>query len=505
MTAKLPPTKLVVFPVGPRSQSDLILAKELDYSPMPSPGPTSAGCTHANLQLEPSAYAEEAGFAQQPPVKRFAAATKSGRNLLLNERSGRDGTEARAAQEADAQLATFPGPLVLPWDDLGWEPEAEGQSFKSWHQEKARNKPTTARSTLYVVDVPEITPEVQQMRQWSLPKQEIAKRGISKSTGSDPAFATTPTPHAEDFVEYLATFYHGFSVKSFPQRLRFVAWEEKAKKFRRVLQQQHVGLATADGNTTRIRARPSQDGIFDGQLNLEDILDAAIAMLPRDAYAIVLLMDHDLYEDEKDDFCCGRAYGGSRVSVVSMSRYRPELDDSWGIDLAHMWPASHCQRYVAHLCAEQDIHNETRKVPAAATSPMRAAVRAASQTSQSNSSEYLKGLWFSRVARTVAHELGHCLCLDHCIYYACLMQSTSGIAEDVRQPPYLCPVCMSKISYKVAVELRRGSEDDRISYVRERYQALAGVCERWKHIGMFAGYQAWLEERLRGLNEAADS
>jgi archaemetzincin len=111
----------------------------------------------------------------------------------------------------------------------------------------------------------------------------------------------------------------------------------------------------------------------------------------------------------------------------------------------------------------------------------------------------MQGLWFSRVARTVSHELGHCMCLGHCVYYACLMQSTAGIAEDVRQPPYLCPVCMSKISYKANVELLRGSEENTQAYLEERYSALMSFCERWNKVGMFAGYQAWLKVRLEEL------
>lgn len=451
------------------------------------PKRTSKDCSHAQLQLEPSAYAVEAGFERKSAAERIAAATKSGRKL-------RSGPEDPSADE---RLSTFPGPLVLPWDDLGWEPEIDLQSFRSWHQEKVRNKPTQARKTLYVLEAPEITKDVKFMEPWIQPQLQADGRAASSGRDSD----AKPYLAAQEMVDYLAAFYNGFPTKLFPHRLRFVPWEEKskAKGSKKGIQQQYVGLATVDGNATRIRARRSPDGVFNGQLNLEDILDAAIEMLPKDAYSVVLLMDHDLYEDEEDDFCCGRAYGGSRVSVVSTARYRPELDDETKLDRMHMWPASHCRDYVAKLCAEQDIHNKTRKVSTASSSPMQVAVEAASRTKHSDEQSYLKGLWFSRVARTVSHELGHCLCLAHCGYYACLMQSTSGMAEDVRQPPYLCDVCLSKISYKVTVELQRSSEEARADYAVERYAALESFCDRWKHVGMFAGYQAWLKARLGQL------
>ena len=67
----------------------------------------------------------------------------------------------------------------------------------------------------------------------------------------------------------------------------------------------YIGLATGT-EIIGIRTRPSKDGIFKGQLNLDDLLDTAISILPNDAYALLMLVEHDLFEDDEDDFCCGR-------------------------------------------------------------------------------------------------------------------------------------------------------------------------------------------------------
>ena len=333
------------------------------------------------------------------------------------------------------------------------------------------------------------------MRAWMQPQHVADNKTTCAAAGLDP-------DTSQGIVDYVAAFYRGFPTRMFPDRLRFVPWVEGTSKPKKnPSQQQYVGLATADGNTTRIKARISPDGVFSHQLNLEDILDAAITMLPNDAYAIVLLMDHDLYEDEDDDFCCGRAYGGSRVSVVSTARYRPELDEQAKIDTDHMWPGSHCRSYVAKLCAEQDIHTTTRNVPSTATSPMRAALAAASRIKHNSAPGYLRSEWFSRVARTVTHELGHCLCLDHCAYYACLMQGTSGMAEDMRTPPYLCAVCLSKLSYAAAVELQGGGEDSRLNYLKQRYSALDQYLLPWRNVRMFSGFHAWANARRKALFE----
>ncbi|KAK8001226.1 hypothetical protein PG991_013448 [Apiospora marii] len=484
-------------------------------------------CQHKTLQLEPSAYAREVGFEWASPAQRLAAATRSGRVPVLPDASGsstgggRRRADVRADKVARDLLASFPGPLVLPTDDLAWDPEYERQSFQSWCDDETRNRPTRARKTLYVAAVPEITDEVGFMREWL---QAKPKAGASSSSSSS-SFPELKTPDLDDYVAYLSAFYHGFAVKPFPQKLRFVAWEQKnrSKKY------QYIGLANEAGTCTRIRARVSPDGVFSKQLNLEDVLDAEISLLPHDAYAMALLVDHDLYEDEEDDFCCGRAYGLNRVCVVSTARYHPILDEGAGqentpLDLdcehqqqpqeqQHWWPASHCRAFVESQVAAADVHRGTRIINSSTVSvsraPMRAAIQAArrvepddtSPQPSSNSAEPLRTLWLARLVRTVSHELGHNLFLDHCVYYACMMQSTTGMAEDLRQPPYLCPVCLAKLSHKVAVELQGGSDAARAAWVLDRYEALAQVCDRWKEVGLFAGFQAWLRARIEVIRD----
>lgn len=74
------------------------------------------------------------------------------------------------------------------------------------------------------------------------------------------------------------------------------------------------------------------DGVLPYQLNLNGLLDVASSVIPEDAYAILLLVEQDLFEDEDDDYCCGRAYGGSRIAVVSTARYNPSMDALQKVD-----------------------------------------------------------------------------------------------------------------------------------------------------------------------------
>jgi archaemetzincin len=451
--------------------------------------PGTRQCNHTDIQHEASTYAQVAGFQRPAAARRLAATTQSGRNPPLRKGVGGKTLEPDILSSADEFALSFPGPLVLPHDHLALDPKDPPQSFRSWLLEKERNKPTKDQRTLYVAAVPQITTSMRHMKNWSEPKLSKAHQKRKTTATLTESLAS---PRSEDVIAYLSAFYYGLAVKHFPERLRFIPWREKASK-----SEQYVGLATAN-NCTRIRARPSPDGLYSGQLNLEDILDAAIEMLPEDAYALLLLVDQDLYEDEEDDFCCGRAYGGSRVCVVSSARYHPVLDEQENIDYAHMWPASHCSAFVEDIC-RREVGESSTKAPQPhlpSISPIRAAVNACDGLSSTATLEDRQGLWFSRLVRTVSHELGHCLGMDHCSYYACVMQGTAGMAEDVRQPPYLCPVCLGKITHAVAHELQAGNEDKKQVYIKERYEALIQICDKWKHVGLFAGYSAWIRVRL---------
>lgn len=509
-------------------------------------------CQHKTILLKPSACAAHVGYKAATARGILAAAELSDESL---------GSDSGAEEDAALQLsAFFPAPLILPGDELAYEPDEEGQSYHDWLDEEERNRPVSKRATLYVASVPVIDSSARHIGSWT----RLGAQGSSVASDDQAVEA----PLAEDIIDYLGAFYHGMHVKPLPGQLAFTGWdgEEDPEDISSGIS--YIGLA-AKNNCTRVRVRLSPDGVYPKQLNLEDILDAAIEMLPRDAYALLLLVDHDLYENDEDDFCCGRAYGGSRVCVVQSARYHPALDQQAGIERAHMWPSSHCRAYLDKVCRAEGItvSRASRGVMATAGSesstsslePIRLAIDAATRAATDQSTKTtaatttpaasasptqdqrehnlkMQGLWLSRLARTTAHELGHCLGLDHCVYHACLMQSTASMAEDVRQPPYLCPVCLRKVTHAIAVELLGGGtsgkdckaasntrkktkkgidqssaagesasaggggeKEVRTAYMVQRYTVIAEFCEKWIGVGMFAGYRAWALARITAL------
>ncbi|KAK0836938.1 hypothetical protein LTR03_013226 [Friedmanniomyces endolithicus] len=81
------------------------------------------------------------------------------------------------------------------------------------------------------------------------------------------------------------------------------------------------------------------------------------------------------------------------------------------------------------------------------------------------------------------HELGHCFGIDHCTYYACIMQGTAGLSEDARQPPYVCPVDTAK--------LLTATGADEVEWLR----ALLEFCDRFGEDALFSSFAAWLRVR----------
>ncbi|KAJ3745447.1 hypothetical protein DFH05DRAFT_1020730 [Lentinula detonsa] len=433
-------------------------------------------CPHSSLTLVPSEFSYQTGFSWSDAKKRAAAVTPQGR--------------APSNVSIPAQTS-FPAPLILPEDDLALDPKYPAQSLRSWIRSKDRNHVTKERKIIYVAEPPSVDPSVDFIRQWSQLK-------APKSSHEVP-----PEPQTQEIIDYVTAFYHGLLVKKLPVQLMFTRWGtgsniEKKKNG-------NIGLILGT-ECVRIRTRQVSGEFFIQQLNLDDLLDAAISLLPDDAYALLLLVSHDIYENDEDDFACGRAYGGSRVAVVSTARYNPVLDVAQNIDREHSWPASHCSAYIQSCCtnaesakkpkqrqkiSRTDIEKDQTKWESTplsddniTTGPIYAALAAHRTLSSAMNSPSLSassGLWLARVCRTASHELGHCFGMDHCIYYACAMQGTASLAEDARQPPYVCPVDLEKI-------LRACGTTKEL-----RDEALLSFCERHKHIHHFSAFSAWIQ------------
>lgn len=434
-------------------------------------------CEHQSLFFAPSCHANDVGYKRPSITERQRAASLD--------------AESFSAPVLDD--AVFPAPLVLPDDDLSIDPEYPAQSIQSWNTDKDRNIVTKERRTIYVASPPNVQHDVQFIQKWTKPRRISSRE------------ASIETPNIRPVIGYLQAFYQGLPVKVLPAKLSFSCWDKDDPGANSTYSKSgYIGLETS---STRIgiRTRAVSDGDYVQQLNLNDLLDVATELLPKDAYALLLLVDHDLFEDEEDEFVCGRAYGASRIAVISTARYNPALDQKQNVPQIHAWPASHCQKYLEACCtplsskvkskknSNTQSYSKMRDVTSnseTGKSPLHAAVSAYKSIAMSNPSSdasSLSALWLARCCRTASHELGHCFGMDHCIYYACVMQGSASIIEDARQPPYLCPIDLAK--------LLKSTGANKI----ERYRALLKFCDSQKDSHMFAAFGGWIRAILAAM------
>ncbi|PSR90448.1 hypothetical protein BD289DRAFT_430847 [Coniella lustricola] len=302
-------------------------------------------------------------------------------------------------------------------------------------------------------------------------------------------------PRFEGVLENLGAFYHGLAIKLYTPALCFESCESTKRKGAST----PYTVALKEGPTdslTGIRPRPSLEGIFLHQLNLSDLLDFAIQILPKDAYALLLAVDQDLYDDEEDEFCRDRAYGGSHVAVVSSAPYNPLFYGHESVDVRHIWLASHCAAYV-------ESQSQVADISGAAPSRGRKRLRNPESTSRederretSSGSSIHQGHHCDHYHRShhhpramsllsSAHGLprAHCFCMDHCLYYACCMQGTASVAEDCRQPPYVCPHGARNYCARPSRPTVRISIEDSICVGRTRsWEWFASSGSAWVHL-----------------------
>ena len=304
-----------------------------------------------------------------------------------------------------------------------------------------------------------MTESVSHVKSWSTPRAAKAK-----VSNKGPPLEPCQPPSVEDITSYLSAFFYGLSVKEWKSlRLYYAKWSSG-----KGTAQTDIGLVAGD-HSTCVRSRPCPDKAFLAQLDLNDLINALIDVIPSDAYALLLFVKEDTYEDEQDEFVCGRAYGGSRVADISTSRYNPVLDQAMGVSWTHMWPASHCSAYIRELGEAssspsamqqhtsskkrkrqaQDIDSKTAShsdlsvhlsnpigLPLSVSSsilspkdkltelanvpanPMRAALRASITVHPQS----LQSLYLFRVVKKASHELCHYMGVGHCVYHACIIQ-----------------------------------------------------------------------------------
>ena len=139
------------------------------------------------------------------------------------------------------------------------------------------------------------------------------------------------------------------------------------------------------------------------QLTVHSILTQLKQSIPDNALCLIGFTMSDLYDTKPDLFVAGMASGNRRVGVFSFYRYHPTLTFS-----TEFW---------------YEIHSSVTVADEAET----------------------KQIVLQRSCKLIVHEIAHLMGVDHCIWFSCCMNGSGHIAEDFKQPMFLCPVDLHKL------------------------------------------------------------
>ncbi|CCT63748.1 uncharacterized protein FFB20_15144 [Fusarium fujikuroi] len=443
----------------------------------------SDSCDHQAVYVNCSSAAANAGFVRPSPEQRTLAMSKT-------SRLARGVYLAKEDPMHDEQ--TFPGPLVLPGDHLAEHPKEQGQPCKDWFASEPTQKrfqEISTRKKMYVFGPPSVKRLPEEMRSWASP---VLPPGFPPC----PDRWTWTLKQYKQLIIYLRAFFTTMPISQFAHTAHFELIKGRRRvHFEDTPQTSVIGFRGKDGRDTfEVRHRPSPDGLSKMQLNVSDLRTALAEIKAEPAHSVVMVLNHDLYEEEEGSYITERVWVEDGVAIVSTFRRNPCFDRMTGIDRLHRWPASHCQSYV-------DTRNHLSfkafgKPPG--DSALGLAIKAANQAGQPSSMEDLSYLWFARVLVAVSREAARCFGLRNCTYYACLMQGVSGMRQAGETPPYLCPVCYSKLGSELVLlkpVYKPGIEREE-AWLGEHYAELKAFCNKWDKIPHFAAFEAWLGKRL---------
>jgi archaemetzincin len=121
----------------------------------------------------------------------------------------------------------------------------------------------------------------------------------------------------------------------------------------------------------------------------------------------------DIYPGERWNFVFGEASMVDKAGVFSLARHCPRFSDGWAISDHHRRNGAH-----AHLNPEETV------------------------------------CWLQHALRTMVHEIGHMLQLEHCIYYRCVMNGSNGHHDTAGMTSFCCPICLRKVLHATAYTFR---------------------------------------------------
>ncbi len=176
--------------------------------------------------------------------------------------------------------------------------------------------------------------------------------------------------------------------------------------------------------TTRINPFTGNRQILTG-----DVLALLKTKLSPDAFCLLAITMEDLYPHPSWNFVFGQASLREGVGVFSFARYDP------------------------------GFYGEQR-------------------------GEDYRKLLLRRSCKVLVHETAHMFCLEHCIFFKCVLNGSNHLQESDSRPLHLCPVCLRKLQFSIGFD------------VVDRYRRLLRF---YREIG-FEDEARWAAKRLKRIS-----
>ncbi len=157
-------------------------------------------------------------------------------------------------------------------------------------------------------------------------------------------------------------------------------------------------------------------------------------VLPDDAYALLLLVEHDLSKAQRMD---AAAWLPSTLLDTTPTQ---SINRTWSEDLLG-WRLIVKHTFTKHYISRSSSAENANDI--FVVSPMLSSLfrihDAVPWSDKSLSPTALSGLWLGRVCPTTSHELSHCFGMEHCVCFtmSASCRAVHPLRRDARQPPYL--------------------------------------------------------------------
>lgn len=423
-------------------------------------------------------------------------------------------------------------------------PSDGSQSFEAFRDHSKRRRIKEHRTKIYIAKGPEYTRRC---------KAQLKQQGANMYHALNPN-DWFHQPDLEDICDYISAFYFDLEVQSLDLGLKFTTATREPStnlgvsehRLRLISGAAHAGRGTVkmqdrksvpldpadkDDEDEEWSFRSELESYGGWHLDIQDLGSYIQTIVPGDACALVVLLEHSLFDPTDDIVHYQVSNPGRKYAMVSLTGLSPPFRSKRPyIRASLLWPISALvsapdtykgmgpeeypilaatEAFLPFLKSDDsnfDLANREFDVSTIIETCKRQDVGL-----KTSDTKLMVQFWLYRVCTTVAHELGHCMGIRFHCYNTCVMENVDNSYEfdksqDVPMAPYLCLSCLRKVIF--ALHIERGIDPyipssadtgPKVDKPKEylRYENIVDAITYHKENPSFVAYSAWLDNMIK--------